>query len=142
MFLVRNKVLLPLYLRLKLELQRDKVLLPLLPQLCTHHNLEPTTVPISPELSSQVRALDSLPCLGSLRTLDLKGNDLRTGLGYLSQVSKRTRTLKVLNLCENKIDVQGPVGLGEALVCCFFCFPLRQLMMTRNIIPRWKLSNY
>ena len=57
--------------------------------------------PPSPALLSQVRAVDSLPHLGSLRTLDLKGNDLRTGLGYLSQVLKRNRTLKVLNLSEH-----------------------------------------
>ena len=35
---------------------------------------------------------------------------------YIAQVLKRNRTLKVLNLSENKIDVQGLVAVAEALV--------------------------
>lgn len=30
---------------------------------------------------------------------------------------KRNRTLKVLNLSENKLDVQGLIAVAEALVC-------------------------
>ncbi|KIY47737.1 RNI-like protein, partial [Fistulina hepatica ATCC 64428] len=71
----------------------------------------------SAALLDKVRALDALPRLGALRTLDLKGNDLRAcnGITYLSQVLKRNRTLKVLNLSENKLDVQCLVVLAEAL---------------------------
>ncbi|TFY52667.1 hypothetical protein EVJ58_g9883, partial [Rhodofomes roseus] len=66
-------------------------------------------------LLDKVRALDNLPRLGALRTLDLKGNDIRTGITYISQVLKRNRTLKVLNLSENKLDVQGLIAVAEAL---------------------------
>lgn len=70
----------------------------------------------SAALLEQVRALDNLPRLGALQTLDLKGNDIRTGITYIAQVLKRNRTLKVLNLSENKLDVQGLVAIAEALV--------------------------
>ncbi|KAF9002517.1 hypothetical protein BDQ17DRAFT_1306302 [Cyathus striatus] len=69
----------------------------------------------SAALLDKVRALDSLPRIGSLRTLDLRGNDLKNGITYLTQVLKRNRTLKVLNLSENKLDVQCLVSLAEAL---------------------------
>ncbi|KAG6371077.1 hypothetical protein JVT61DRAFT_10616 [Boletus reticuloceps] len=69
----------------------------------------------SAALLDRVRALDALPRLGALRTLDLRGNDLRTGVTYLAQVLKRNRTLKVLNLCENKLDVQCLMAIAEAL---------------------------
>ncbi|KAL4079887.1 hypothetical protein V8B97DRAFT_1928380 [Scleroderma yunnanense] len=69
----------------------------------------------SPALLDKVRALDALPRLGALRTLDLRGNDLRNGVTYLAQVLKRNRTLKVLNLAENKLDGQCLVAIAEAL---------------------------
>ncbi|CDO75859.1 hypothetical protein BN946_scf184833.g10 [Trametes cinnabarina] len=69
----------------------------------------------SAALLEQVRALDNLPRLGVLRTLDLKGNDIRNGISYIAQVLKRNRTLKVLNLSENKLDVQGLMAIAEAL---------------------------
>ncbi|KAI0266389.1 hypothetical protein BC834DRAFT_874348 [Gloeopeniophorella convolvens] len=69
----------------------------------------------SAALLDKVRALDALPRLGALRTLDLKGNDLRGGITYIAQVLKRNRTLKVLNLSENKLDVMGLASIAEAL---------------------------
>ncbi|PFH46913.1 hypothetical protein AMATHDRAFT_50684 [Amanita thiersii Skay4041] len=69
----------------------------------------------SAALLDKVRALDALPRLGALRTLDLKGNELRNGISYIAQVLKRNRTLKVLNLSENKLDVQSLVTIAEAL---------------------------
>jgi Leucine Rich repeat len=42
--------------------------------------------------------------------------DVQGGITYIAQVLKRNRTLKILNLSENKIDVQGLVYLAEALV--------------------------
>ncbi|KAG1724709.1 uncharacterized protein EDB91DRAFT_1170321 [Suillus paluster] len=69
----------------------------------------------SAALLDKVRALDALPRLGALRTLDLRGNDLRNGVTYLAQVLKRNRTLKVLNLSENKLDVPCLVSIAEAL---------------------------
>ncbi len=107
------------------------------------HSVPPSPVPAngqnsnhgqSAALLDKVRALDALPRLGALRTLDLRGNDIRvsdistlwscavlmfnlqTGITYISQVLKRNRTLKVLNLSENKLDVQGLVAIAEALV--------------------------
>lgn len=41
---------------------------------------------------------------------------LQAGVTYIAQVLKRNRTLKVLNLSENKIDVQGLVVVAESLV--------------------------
>ncbi|KAG6917154.1 hypothetical protein DXG01_003667 [Tephrocybe rancida] len=76
----------------------------------TRHEAGPSAA-----LLDKVRALDSLPRLGALRTLDLKGNDLRTGISYIAQVLKRNRTLKVLNLSENKLDVACLVSIAEAL---------------------------
>ncbi|PCH38969.1 RNI-like protein [Wolfiporia cocos MD-104 SS10] len=69
----------------------------------------------SAALLDKVRALDNLPRMGALRTLDLKGNDIRAGITYIAQVLKRNRTLKVLNLSENKLDVQGLIAIAEAL---------------------------
>ncbi|GJN91076.1 hypothetical protein Rhopal_004091-T1 [Rhodotorula paludigena] len=61
------------------------------------------------------KQLDALPRIGNLLTLDVKGNDIRNGVTYIAQVLKRNRTLKVLNLSENKIDAQGLVAVAEAL---------------------------
>ncbi|ORY87461.1 hypothetical protein BCR35DRAFT_317717 [Leucosporidium creatinivorum] len=61
------------------------------------------------------RQIEELPRTGSLLTLDVKGNDIRNGVLYIAQVLKRNRTLKVLNLSENKIDMQGLVSIAEAL---------------------------
>ncbi|KAI0002469.1 hypothetical protein BJV74DRAFT_876497 [Russula compacta] len=69
----------------------------------------------SAALLDKVRALDALPRLGALRTLDLRGNDIRSGITYVAQVLKRNRTLKVLNLSENKLEVAGLVAIAEAL---------------------------
>lgn len=54
--------------------------------------------------------------LGPLVTLDVRGNDMRGGVAYIAQVLKRNRTLKVLNLSDNKIDASGMIALAEALV--------------------------
>lgn len=41
---------------------------------------------------------------------------MQGGVSYIAQVLKRNRTLKTLNLSDNKIEVQGLVLLAEALV--------------------------
>lgn len=41
---------------------------------------------------------------------------LQGGITYIAQVLKRNRTLKVLNLSENKLEVVGLVAIAEALV--------------------------
>lgn len=51
-----------------------------------------------------------------LITLDLKGNDIRSGVNYIATVLKRNKTLKVLNLSENRIDFRGLLSVAEALV--------------------------
>ncbi|GAA6044301.1 hypothetical protein JCM8097_006756 [Rhodosporidiobolus ruineniae] len=61
------------------------------------------------------KQVDELPRVGALLTLDVKGNDLRNGVAYIAQVLKRNRTLKVLNLSENKVEPQGLIVLAEAL---------------------------
>ncbi|RXK36032.1 hypothetical protein M231_06680 [Tremella mesenterica] len=66
-------------------------------------------------LQRSVRALDGVERIGRLLTLDLKGNDLKTGVNYIAQVLKRNRTLKVLNLSDNKIEPSGLLALAEAL---------------------------
>ncbi|KDQ16817.1 hypothetical protein BOTBODRAFT_30713 [Botryobasidium botryosum FD-172 SS1] len=69
----------------------------------------------SAALLDKVRSLDSLPRLGALQTLDLRGNDIRGGVSYIAQVLKRNRTLRILNLSENRIDVMGLASVAEAL---------------------------
>jgi len=41
---------------------------------------------------------------------------LQAGITYVAQVLKRNRTLKILNLSENKLEVTGLVAIAEALV--------------------------
>lgn len=53
------------------------------------------------------------------RETDARSGGLQAGVGYIAQVLKRNRTLRVCNLAENKIDVAGLVALAEALVSRF-----------------------
>ncbi|KAJ3978815.1 RNA12 protein-domain-containing protein [Lentinula detonsa] len=69
----------------------------------------------SAALLSQVRALDALPRIGSLRSLDLRGNEMRNHITYLAQVLKRNRTLKSLNLQDNKLGPKALVVLQPTL---------------------------
>ncbi|ETS62095.1 hypothetical protein PaG_03655 [Moesziomyces aphidis] len=61
------------------------------------------------------RILAELPRVGNLLTLDLKSNDIRGGVVYLAQVLKKNRTLRVLNLSDNNIEMPGLVAIAEAL---------------------------
>lgn len=38
------------------------------------------------------------------------------GVSYIAQVLKRNRTLKVLNISENRLDMTGLLAVAEALV--------------------------
>ncbi|QRV93312.1 protein phosphatase 1 regulatory subunit 37 [Ceratobasidium sp. AG-Ba] len=69
----------------------------------------------SAALMDIVRSMEGVPKLGCLVVLDLRGNDLRGGVSYIAQVLKRNRTLRSLNLSENKVEVQGLMVLAEAL---------------------------
>jgi hypothetical protein len=40
----------------------------------------------------------------------------QNGVVYIAQVLKRNRTLRVLNLSENKIEATGLAAIAEALV--------------------------
>ena len=62
------------------------------------------------------KQIDALPRVGSLLTLDVRSNEIKGGVTYIAQVLKRNRTLKVLNLSDNKIDSQGLMNIAEALV--------------------------
>ena len=55
---------------------------------------------------------------------------LQGGVTYIAQVLKRNRTLKVLNLSGNKIDVQGLATVAEALVSS--TFPPRESNRSSN----------
>ncbi|WVW83494.1 hypothetical protein I302_105515 [Kwoniella bestiolae CBS 10118] len=66
-------------------------------------------------LQRSVRALDGVERIGRLLTLDLKSNEIKNGVTYIAQVLKRNRTLKVLNLSDNRIEPSGLVALAEAL---------------------------
>jgi hypothetical protein len=67
----------------------------------------------SAALLDKVRALDSLPRLGALKTLDLKGNDLRVSIIYLDFWSIPTtdcfsfprRVLHILPRSSNGIEL-------------------------------------
>ncbi|KDN36543.1 RNI-like protein [Tilletiaria anomala UBC 951] len=59
--------------------------------------------------------LAEAPRMGSLLTLDLKSNDIRGGVVNLAQALKKNRTLKVLNLSDNNLDVAGLVSIADAL---------------------------
>lgn len=72
----------------------------------------------------------------------------KSGVTYIAQVLKRNRTLKLLNLSENKIDVQGLVTIAEALVSAldnhdrFYSWSLISIIYrdttTRNTTSLWK----
>ena len=61
------------------------------------------------------RILADLPRVGNLLTLDLKSNDIRGGVNYIAQVLKKNRTLRVLNLSDNNIEMSGLVAIADAL---------------------------
>ncbi|CAD6576198.1 MAG: hypothetical protein TREMPRED_001605, partial [Tremellales sp. Tagirdzhanova-0007] len=67
-------------------------------------------------LARSVRALDGVERIGRLLTLDLRSNEIKNGVGYIAQVLKRNRTLRVLNLSDNRIEAPGLAALAEALV--------------------------
>lgn len=78
------------------------------------HDMDVGAVALS-QAKRAKRMLDNMPRMGSLLTVDLKSNDIRGGVTYLAQVLKKNRTLRVLNLSDNHVDVQGLVALAEAL---------------------------
>ncbi|KAJ7738683.1 hypothetical protein DFH07DRAFT_984076 [Mycena maculata] len=95
----------------------------------------------SATLLDKVGALDALLRVGALRTLDLKGNDLRMGITYIAQVLKRNQTLKVLNLAENKLNVTFLVSLAEAIVRLSLVLLLDVIINNqghRNTIRAWR----
>lgn len=56
---------------------------------------------------------------------------------YIAQVLKRNRTLKVLNLSENKLDVQGLVAIAEALVCLYTHFQFSFIVANWNFVQKY-----
>ncbi|KAE8207206.1 hypothetical protein CF327_g7395 [Tilletia walkeri] len=50
------------------------------------------------QAKAQRTFLANLPRVGELLTLDLKSNDIGSGVAYLAQALKKNRTLRVLNL--------------------------------------------
>lgn len=59
---------------------------------------------------------------------------LQSGVSYIAQVLKRNRTLKVLNLSENKIDSLGLLAIAEALVrFLVFCSPSKLTRLEQKL---------
>ncbi|CAD6944496.1 unnamed protein product [Tilletia controversa] len=59
--------------------------------------------------------LANLPRVGALLTLDLKSNDIGSGVVYLAQALKKNRTLRVLNLSDCNIDMAGLIAMADML---------------------------
>lgn len=49
-------------------------------------------------------------------------------MSYIAQVLKRNKTLKVLNLSDNKIDAAGLQVLAQALVSILLSFGIQRLL--------------
>ena len=59
---------------------------------------------------------------------------------YIAQRLKRNRTLKALNLSDNKIDMNGFVAIAEALVCELTIRGRGVVTeFRRNIIQLWRV---
>ena len=56
------------------------------------------------------RALSRAPCISTLLTLDIKSNQLRSGIAPLAAAMRHNRTLRVLNLSDNELD-EGSLAL-------------------------------
>jgi uncharacterized protein YjeT (DUF2065 family) len=64
---------------------------------------------------------------------------LQGGITYIAQVLKRNRTLKVLNLSENKLEVAGLVAIAEGLVRLSYNTEVPRLTrLRRNTIHVWR----
>lgn len=55
-------------------------------------------------------ALSRAPCVSTLLTLDIKSNQLRSGIAPLAAAMRHNRTLRVLNLSDNELD-EGSLAL-------------------------------
>lgn len=64
------------------------------------------------------RVCGSLKSSHRCGAVKLQFADCQNGVQYISQVLKRNRTLKVLNLSDNRIDPAGLITIAEALVSC------------------------
>lgn len=80
------------------------------------HSHDKSETSASVALQQKVKETEKVERLGSLVTLDVKSNDIRGGVSYIAQVLKRNRTLKVLNISDNRIDATGLVAIADALV--------------------------
>lgn len=80
--------------------------------------------------------------LTPLQSFEYAHRSMQNGITYIAQVLKRNRTLKVLNLSENKLDVQGLVAIAEALVCyanqSLTTSVLISPILLRNITHAWR----
>lgn len=60
-----------------------------------------------------------------LQVLDMRSNEVRTGMQYVAQSLRRNRSLKELRMADCKIDGKGCTAIGDALVSCIFFFFFR-----------------
>lgn len=90
----------------------------------------PAPTELGPVGDRVLRQIESLPRISALVTLDVRSNDIRVrrhgsqcnadvvqeGVVYIAQALKRNRTLRILNLSDNRVDSQGLAAIAEALV--------------------------
>ncbi|CAG8767943.1 2492_t:CDS:10, partial [Gigaspora margarita] len=83
-------------------------------------NLRLDDEPLSPMLSEfneqvEVQAETSRIRKNGLEILDVTGNDIRSGVQYISQALRRNQSLKELHLSENRIDFKGLIFIADGV---------------------------
>ncbi|CAG8583038.1 3136_t:CDS:10 [Gigaspora rosea] len=83
-------------------------------------NLRLDDEPLSPVLSEfneQVEVQAETSCIrkNGLEILDVTGNDIRSGIQYISQALRRNQSLKELHLSENRIDFKGLIFIADGV---------------------------
>ncbi|CAG8746539.1 3938_t:CDS:10, partial [Dentiscutata erythropus] len=83
-------------------------------------NLRIDDEPLSPVHSEfdeqvEIQAETSRIRKSGLKILDVTGNDIRSGVQYISQALRRNKSLKELHLSENRIDFKGLIFIADGV---------------------------